>query len=95
MDKDKFLQLKALFDEYKACEEALEKLQDSKKAIERDGRRVLRLFSIEIGTFRTKIDDREGVDVDEIRPVILDLIERMTTYYEQRMAEIDRTIEQA
>ena len=95
MNKKKFLQLKELFDEYKACEEALDKLQNTKQYVEREHSRTLSLFKIEIGTFRTSLDPKEGVNVEGMKPVVLELVERMTAYYEQRMIEIDRTIEQA
>jgi hypothetical protein len=59
------------------------------------GSSVTKLFKIEIGTFKAKIDEAEGVNVKEMRPVVLDLIDRMIAYYEQRMAKIDQIIEQA
>lgn len=94
MNKDKFLELKSLFEEYQICKESLEELQNSKDMLIKESR-VTKLFTVEIGTFQTKMDADKGVNVEEIKPAVLDLIKRMTSYYEQRIAEIDQIIEQA
>ena len=95
MKKHEFLRLKVLFEEYQVCERSLNDLKKSYSYLKQREGEDLGLFKFELGSFRRTIGDSTGGSVQGIKPVMMELVERMIAFYEQRIVAIDRSIEEA
>lgn len=95
MDKDKFLELQSLFQEHQACEKSLDQLATSKKFLIKESKAGLSLFKIGLGVFGAEMDEKKGVNVEKMKPVVLELIDRMTAYYQERKEEIDQIVKRS
>ena len=93
MKKSDFLVLKDLFERYRACEQALDKLAHARRNL--NSQRMVRagMFSVELGIFRTQIGTSAEVSTEAFRQLVLNMIDQLVAYYQEQLAALDQQIE--
>ena len=95
MEQSKFLALKDLYEQYQACQSALEKLARSRELLQR-GRLVhAGMFNIHLGVYRTQLGTAAEVSTEEFKGIALDMLEQLSSYYMQRLETLNQAIEAA
>ena len=92
MNKSDFLALKELFEQYQACQQALEKLNGARRILDSERMTSASMFGVQIGTFRTQVGTSAEARTEAFRQLVFDIIDQLTTYYQEQLASLDQQI---
>ena len=92
MNKSDFLALKELFEQYQACQQALEKLNGARRTLDSERMTSAGMFSVQIGAFRTQVGMSAEARTEAFRKLVFDIIDQLTTYYQEQLVALDQQI---
>lgn len=94
MEKEKFMQMQELYEQYQSTKLGLEKLLQSKEHLA-VGEDILSLFPFQIGNFKwgTESEMARAFTAKEMKPLVEHVLDYLTDCYEKKIRELDATIE--